>query len=275
MEYPPMFIINLINQIMQELRKKEYRNLKYLFLSKCLDKYDLDIDDITSRMCSPFEMVTKSLSNYRELTNIDENTILNYLGINNENVLIYIALELGLKIPNVVYSIKEIKIKLDTNSIERAREQLDEACKKMYLEPAQSFSLSYSCLETIIKHIIEDERIKSKLDYNENYTLPKLIKNIIKVFEPFPSNEIQSNVKSIGNNFINIAKSIEDMRSDNTDVHGKSSTQTIIEDPIYSTLAINSVVTLGLFLLEFYEKNYPKPESETENLIKNDDDVSF
>ena len=257
MTYSPTFLTDLVTKIIEKINEEYNYDSKYTFIELCSKQYNFKMQN------EYYEDGTSSFSLYQTIK---------HLACSDEDTLIAIALELGIEVPNVIYSLKEIQVKLDENNFETARKYLDEACQKIYKEPHTAWALANTCLETITKHILEDDRIKDQIDYKEKDTLYDLTQKILKAFEHYPSKEIGDSIKNIGSSFMTIAKSIENVRSENTDAHGKSSTQIIIEEPIYSTLAINSVITVGLFLLEFYEKKYPKPVL---NDFSDDDDVPF
>jgi hypothetical protein len=133
------------------------------------------------------------------------------------------------------------------------------AYKLVYEAPEQAIALANSSLETIIKHILADERIN--IEYNSKDTLYKLVEAILKEFSYFPTKNMQNNVKKIGSSLLCIAKEIEDMRSDKTFAHGKGKTDYVIDDNLYSVYIINSVITVGMFLISFYDKKYPPVSS--------------
>jgi len=62
---------------------------------------------------------------------------------------------------------------------------------------------------------------------------------------------------------LNVSQAIENIRSNNTEAHGTE--DEIISDPLYAMLVVNTVATIGLFLLNYYEKHYqPEPNFEDE-----------
>lgn len=141
------------------------------------------------------------------------------------------------------------------------------AYKLVYEDPEQAISLANSALETIIKHILADKRIK--VEYNPKDTLGKLAEAILKEFGYFPTKNIQNNVKNIGSSLLCIANEIEKMRSEETFAHGKGKTDYVVDDNLYSVYIVNSVITVGMFLISFYDKKYPPIMS------KPDDDIPF
>jgi len=51
-----------------------------------------------------------------------------------------------------------------------------------------------------------------------------------------------------------------------TNVHGKTTEDYIISDPLYAYLVVNSVTTIGLFLKSYYIKKFSKEEPELDEL---------
>lgn len=141
------------------------------------------------------------------------------------------------------------------------------AYKLVYEDPEQAISLANSALETIIKHILADKRIK--IEYNPNDTLRKLAETLLKEFKYFPTNDLQKNIKGIGSALLRIANEIEELRSDKTFAHGKGKTDYIVDDNLYSVYIVNSVITVGMFLISFYDKKYPPIAPEP------DEDIPF
>lgn len=186
------------------------------------------------------------------------------------DTMISMAIDLGLSVPTVLPSFPTFTRCLVEGEMgtSLAYENFMKAYKLVYDDPEQAISLANSALETIIKHILSDSRIKVK--YNANDTLGKLIEAILKEFDYFPTKDMQKNVKNIGSSLLCIAHEIEDMRSDKTFAHGKGKTDYVIDDNLYSTYIINSVMTVGMFLISFYDKKYP-PISQWND----EDDIPF
>ena len=115
--------------------------------------------------------------------------------------------------------------------------------------------MANSALETIIKNICNDSKIKS---CDKKDTLYKLSSHLLKEFKYFPDDKLNSHIRDIGSGLLKITQAIESIRSDNTEAHGKDLNDYLISDQLYSQLIINSVSTVGLFLLNFYERKYKK-----------------
>jgi hypothetical protein len=63
------------------------------------------------------------------------------------------------------------------------------------------------------------------------------------------------------------------MRSKHADTsHGKTSADYIIDDDLYAKFILNAVTTVGLFLLNFYEKKYLQDRA---NQSSGGDDLPF
>jgi len=153
-----------------------------------------------------------------------------------------------------------------------ASSTFENAFKKIESEPNIAIGLANSALESIIKEILKDERINSKIKPNK--TLYELTGEILKVFQLYPNSDMPEEVKTIGSSLLAISKGIEKIRSDKTDFHGKTSVDYKIEDPIYTYFIVNCVTTVGLFLNSYFKMKFPKPIIENE-IQKIDKDVVY
>jgi hypothetical protein len=72
-----------------------------------------------------------------------------------------------------------------------------------------------------------------------------------------------------------LGKTLEDLRSDKTIVHGKTDGDYIVDNPLWAEFVINTAATLGLFLWRYYENKYkPAKKSEGTESI-NSDEIPF
>lgn len=184
----------------------------------------------------------------------------------DDELLFKIAVDLGLKIPNIIYAVPEI-ISFTSSDYNDVNLIFEEAFKKIYQDPSHSIVLANSALETVIKRICQDPKIS---DIKGHKTLYKLTQHILKEFKFFPNQTEDECIRNIGSSLLNLAKNIEDIRSNCTkEAHGRLAEDYIIDDELYSTLFVNTASTLGLFLLNFYEKKYKKiiQESSLEDEI--------
>lgn len=165
-----------------------------------------------------------------------------------DELLFKIAVDMGVKIPSIIYAVPHI-ISLAATDYKDVHLVLENAFKKVYEDPSHAVALANSALETIIKRILSEISPK----FNKNETLYKLTTNILKEFKIFHSE--LPDIKKISSGLMTVAQTIEDLRSNHTkESHGKLETDYIIQDPLYAHFIINSVSTVGLFLLNFYEK---------------------
>ena len=69
-------------------------------------------------------------------------------------------------------------------------------------------------------------------------------------------------INNIGSGLLSVSKVIEEIRSNHTkEAHGKLEDDYIIKDHLYAHFIINSVATVGLFLINFYEEKYKSSQS--------------
>jgi hypothetical protein len=188
--------------------------------------------------------------------------------IKDDELLLKIAVDVEIEIPELVYSIPEIKGIL-SSGYESASKTFENALKKVSTEPATAICCANSALESIIKHICENESIAS---CNPKDTLYDLTQHILKEFKYYPTRELEVEIKCIGSGLLTVAQNIEAIRSKYIDTsHGKASEDYIIDDELYAKFIVNSVTTVGLFLLNFYEKKY-LPQQNSQLLS---DDIPF
>ena len=143
----------------------------------------------------------------------------------------------------------------------------EEACKKIDEQPNMSVGLANSTLESIIKYILENEKISIK--WNEKDALYKQTQNILKEFQIFPDEGIPEEIRNIGSGLLNISKNIEDLRSRKTLMHGKTDNDYMIKDKLYAGFVVNSIASVGLFLIDFFENKYNNKAEEKEADVSN------
>lgn len=167
-----------------------------------------------------------------------------------------IAIDLGVETPDFIPSIPTFKNNLKSE-YKTAYGTFTKALKQIETDPSLAIGLANSALESIIKEILKDERISSKVTGNE--TLYRLSIIILKEFN-LSNNEHPKEVKTIGTSLLSINQAIETLRSEKTDFHGKTEEDCLITDSIYTYFIINSVTTVGLFLHSYYKTKFPKQE---------------
>jgi hypothetical protein len=171
--------------------------------------------------------------------------------------LVKIAVDLGVDTPDFIPTIATFRneIKADYKT---ASATFEKAVKQIETHPDIAISLANSALESIIKEIFKDERIVTKP--RQGKTLYDLASELLKEFQLFPEPHMPIEVKTIGSSMLSASASIEKLRSEKTNVHGKTNEDYVIEDPLYTYFIVNSVATVGLFIKSYYILKFPKPE---------------
>lgn len=175
--------------------------------------------------------------------------------------LLKIAIDLGVDTPDFIPSIPTFKKELKSE-YKTAYDTFNKAFKQIESDPSIAVGLANSALESIIKEILKDDRISSKINGGE--TLYKLTSIILKEFN-ITNDEHPKEIKTIGSSLLAINQSIEKLRSEKTDFHGKTNDDYLITDTIYTYFIINSVTTIGLFLNSYFKTKFPKPKTEFED----------
>jgi hypothetical protein len=189
--------------------------------------------------------------------NIDlEETLHNIDG----ETLLKIAIDLGADTPDFIPSIPTFKNILKSD-YKMAYDTFVKAYKQIETDPSLAIGLANSALESIIKEILKDERINTKIKNTE--TLYDLASKILKIFQLFPNSDMPQEMKTIGSSLLNMNQGIEKLRSEKTNVHGKTADDYVIQDSLYTYFIVNSVTTVGLFLNSYYRSKFPKKEEET------------
>jgi len=248
----PSSMLDIIGRVEKALwdkfDDKKYRNVKRYILRWHQEEYDYN-----GNCCySNFEVVIQ-----KDSDNINLSETLDSM---NDELLFQIAVDLNIEVPGLVYSVAEIKGVL-AEKYEDVGQTFQKAHEKIYSEPSTAILMANSALERIIKRICADENIDS---CNSKDTLFKLTSHVLKQFKFFPDKSLNTNIRNVGSGLLCASQAIENIRSNNTEAHGTE--DEILSDPLYAMLIVNSVATLGLFLLNYYEKHY-KSEPNLEDEI--------
>ena len=183
------------------------------------------------------------------------------------NDLLKVAIDLGVDTPDFIPSVATFKNELKSD-YKTAYDTFTKAFKQIETDPSTAVGLANSALESIIKEILKDERINSKITGGE--TLYKLTSIILKEFN-ITNDDHPKEIKTIGNSLLTINQTIEKIRSEKTVFHGKTEGDYLISDSIYTYFIVNTVATVGLFLQTYYKTKFPKPIT----VIEKDDDLPF
>lgn len=252
----PKYLMKLIVEIEKAIWAEygSYKNVKLY-----IEKWHISQDDWNNGW-ENFSIVKK------EKGEIDLTQTLH--GIDGETLL-KIAIDVGVETPDFIPSIPVFRNELKSD-YKTARTTFEKAFREIETHPDTAIGLVNSALESIIKEILKDDRIKNEITIKGSETLYALSTIILKYFKLI-SNDIPPEIKTIGTSLLTINQSIEKLRSERTNFHGKTQEDSVIQDSIYTYFVVNSVTTVGLFLISFYKNKFPKPEAESASV----DDLPF
>lgn len=182
------------------------------------------------------------------------------------NLLLKVAIDLGIETPDFIPSIPTFRNEIKSD-YKTAYATFEKAYKQIETHPDIAIGLANSALESIIKEILLDDRISCKIKRTE--TLYELTSEILKAFHLYPDSDMPIEIRTMGSSLMAVNQSIEKLRSEKTNVHGKTDDDYVITDPIYTYFVVNTVVTIGLFLNSFYKNKFPKQmiEQETDDRL--------
>ena len=243
----PSSMLDIIERIEKALWEK-FETRKYQNVKRYISRWHIVYDD--------FGHSNFVISAQKDNDNIDLPATLDSM---DDELLFKIAVDLNIEIPGMIYSVAEIKGVL-SRKYEDVGRTFEKAHEKIYSEPSMAIIMANSALERIIKKICSDHSIDG---CNSKDTLYKLALHILKQFNFFPDKNLNTNIRNIGSGLLSASQAIENIRRNNTEAHGTE--DEIISDPLYAMLVVNTVATVGLFLLNYYEKHYQsEPDLEDE-----------
>lgn len=257
MEYKisPVYRMKLLEKVEKEIwnRYKSYKDVEqYMKLNQIYDG---------------FGQVDFDISYFSEGKNKEKINLIETLRVIAKDIpdkLLKMAIDLGIETPDYIPSIPTFRNELKAD-YKNASTSFEKAFQNIEEDPAESVGYANSVLESIIKEILKDQRFD--IDATK-LTNGKLVKAILKEFGlSSNSPQMPDEIKSIGSSLTTVSKAIEDLRSDKTSFHGHDSEKYLIDEPLYAYFIVNACATVGLFLINFYEKKFPK---EVEN-INNDE----
>ena len=251
----PKYQMKLINEVNKAIwdEYSSYKEVRYY-----MDKWHI-VQDEWNNYWENFKIALKQNGEIDLLATLH--------GIDGETLL-KVAVDVGVETPDLIPSIATFRndIKSDYKT---ASATFEKAFKQIEIHPEIAVSLANAALESIIKEIFKDERIKTKPKAGK--TLYDLTSELLKEFQLFPGSDMPKEIKIIGSSLLSINHGIETLRSEKTMAHGKTSEDYIIEDSLYTYFIINSVATVGLFLNSYYKRKLPNIKSKDEIV----DDLPF
>jgi len=149
-------------------------------------------------------------------------------GIPGETLL-KIAVDLGVETPNFIPSIPTFKNEIKSH-YKTASATFEKALKEVETHPDTSVGLVNSALESIIKEILKDDRIRNGINFKGSETLYALTTMVLRQFQLLSDGDFPKEIKTIGNSLLTANQSIEKLRSERTSFHGKTEGDYIIRD---------------------------------------------
>ncbi len=149
----------------------------------------------------------------------------------SDDLLLKIAIDLGIETPDFIPCIPTFKNELKQNHLS-AYASFEKALKEVEENPDLAVGLANSTLESVIKEVMKDSRVNTK--YDRNKTLYDLTKDLLKEFSLYPSENIPTEIKVIGSSFLNINQNIEKLKSETTNMHGKTSEDWVLKESTYA-----------------------------------------
>tara|TARA_R110002124_G_scaffold134495_1_gene297249 strand:+ start:2143 stop:2931 length:789 start_codon:yes stop_codon:yes gene_type:complete len=185
--------------------------------------------------------------------------------------LIKIAIDLGVDTPDFIPSVPFFR-----NEIKAEYPTASQTFEKAYIEieehPDIAIGLANSALESIIKEMLKDERVTT--EWKAGYTLEKLVSKLLLEIDMFPNSDMPTEIRNIASSLMKATQNIEGIRSNNTSFHGKTGEDYLIDDPLYTYFAVNSIVSVGMLMRSLFKKKFPPIEKKV-NYDDMEDDLPF
>lgn len=191
-----------------------------------------------------------------------------------DEYILGIATELGIETPGFLPIMPQKFKNILKDNNRTAYQNFERAIKNTYENPDESVLLATTVLDSLIKTILNNDKIKDKIDFKirKNGSLTEQANAIIKVFKKeSSSSDCPKEIFTLTNNLSTLCKTLDDLRSDKTPAHGSLEEDYIVNDPLWAILVINTTVTLGIFIWDFFNKKYniEKEISQSEIDIEN------
>jgi hypothetical protein len=128
------------------------------------------------------------------------------------------------------------------------QEAWGKALERRAVDPDGAITAARSLLETVCKHILDEE----KVSYGDNPDLPKLYGTLAKHLNLAPSQHSEEAFKRILGGCHSVVDGLGNLRNLLSDAHGKSKAS-VKPAPRHAELAVNLAGTMALFLVETWE----------------------
>ena len=181
-KYQMELVGNIENALWNEFTDSKYTNVRHY-----LEKWQC----VTYRDGYGNEEYNFDIINQSKNSNIDLKTTLHKI---DGETLLKIAIDLGVDTPDFIPLIPIFKNELKSD-YSTAYDTFIKAYKQIETDPSLAVGLANSALESIIKEILKDNRLNSKIERKE--TLYKLTGIILKEFSLFPNREMPKEINII------------------------------------------------------------------------------
>jgi hypothetical protein len=248
----PRFMVNLKKKIIDKINAEfKYQALQADFLNRFGIKSSWDTHYNKHKVLNLFNSLSKA----------------------EDSILFQMAVDLGLEVPGLIYSVAEIRDILGTGYT-KAHSMFENAYKKVMDEPSQSVILANSALESILKELSDEGLIEP---CRTGDSLKELTNHVITQLDLSPSKMANTNMKKIVSKLLKIAEAIQNLRSEHTEAHGKNKDSYLIDNPMYSQLVLNAVTTVGLFLHQYHQAkaNINNENQFEESITNNEEDETI
>src|SRR5680860_231103 len=127
--------------------------------------------------------------------------------------------------------------------------QWQKALERKQLEPEGAITLARTLIESILKHILDEQGIK----YNDGAELPDLYKDVAKSLNLAPEHHQEQIFKQILGGASGIVSGLGALRNKLGDAHGKSK-NSVKPSERHSELAVNLAGAMAIFLFKTYKE---------------------
>ncbi|MCZ2356627.1 MAG: abortive infection family protein [Bacteroidia bacterium] len=168
----------------------------------------------------------------------------------DDAIVFQIANELGINVPKSenLSSIKLAEL-LDGSAYAHAKQDFDNAIQDIDLRPENAIGMASTTLESICKAILDS----FGEPYPSDESLQPLQKVVFEKLKLSPDGKADPDIKRILGGLINVGAGIATLRTRYSSFHGKGAKQYRLGKR-HARLAVNSLSTIGLFLLETYQE---------------------
>lgn len=178
--------------------------------------------------------------------------------------LLKIAIDLGIETPNYIPSIPIFRNELKSN-YQFASRTFEKAFREVESDPDTACGLAVAALESIIKEIMTDNRISLKC--RDKGDIVKLVEDILKAYSLLPNCGNIGEVKTLVSGLQKCATAMGEIRGDKSSLHGHKTGDIVITEPGSAYFVINSICSVGLYLIHIYNKQYPPQKTPIELLF--------